>query len=317
MKIVIIGGGSVGLLMAARLALAHEHVQLVTRSEEQAASLRNQPVVLHTLQGEKKEVPIFAQAHSAALPIADLYLLTVKQPDIRSLLPALRGIPSTARVLALQNGLGHQEVLGEVCHPSQIFFAVNTEGARRLSPREVVHTGRGLLRIGPPYARQKRDRIIEAFVQLASQAGMEALYVEETSSYLWRKVLANAVINPLTGIFEITNGELLDSPITLKTMRMLFDEAKRVAETQGEKITEADWQDILTICRNTSRNYSSMLQDLKNNRQTEIDAINGYIARIGRQMEVSVPMNDTVRRVIQLKSSLQLQRGEAKDGVIQ
>lgn len=313
MQIAVVGGGSVGMLVAARLSLVHHDIELITRSEEQAKRIQQEQITVETLAGNKIKMSISARAFENTLPPADLYLLTVKQPDLPRILPALQGIPDSARIVAFQNGLGHQEILENTLHPEQIFYAVNTEGARRLSASEVVYTGRGILRIGPLHPLNEKDRLVEKLVQLAGKAGMDAHYVEETSSLLWRKVLANAVINPLTTIFEISNGELLESDVTLGTMRRLFEEAQSVAESQGQIITEADWQDILGICRNTSRNYSSMLQDLWNNKQTEIDSINGYISQLGQSMNSNAPMNEAVRRVIRLKTSLRLQRGVAKD----
>ncbi|NGQ93701.1 2-dehydropantoate 2-reductase [Brevibacillus sp. SYP-B805] len=304
MRIVIIGGGSVGLLLAARLKLGGAWVHVVTRSAEQADRLQKEGLLLHRLDGSSMPVPMEASPASSPLPEADLYLLAVKQTDLADLLPALSRIAGSARVLALQNGMGHGERLAEVIAPDQLYLGVNTEGARRLSPVAVEHTGTGVLRIGPWRSRKEKDDLVERFVELLRRSGIAAEYWEEIGVVLWRKLLINALINPLTALFEVPNGFLLQVPDILQMMRQLFDEASAVANRAGQKIPEESWQEILTICRNTSRNTSSMLQDLRSGKQTEIEAINGYIVNTGKKYGISTPKHETLRQLIRLKEQM-------------
>lgn len=308
---VVIGGGSVGLLYAARFLLNGQSVELVTRSREQAALLGERGLSLYTLDGRRETVAVNASPIEDGLPAGDLYLLAVKQTAIAELLPLLRQLPRSARVLALQNGMGHHERLAEALAPEQRFYAINTEGARRLSPTDVEHTGTGLLRVGPWTAEPVRDPLIAAFVAWANRCGIRAEYVDAVEPYAWRKLLANALINPLTALFEIPNGMLLDSPHTLRLMRELFDEASAVANRCGQKIDEADWQEIVSICRNTSRNLSSMLQDIRRHNRTEVDAINGYLVEKGKRTGTPVPLHETLLRAVLLKSGMETAKGEA------
>jgi 2-dehydropantoate 2-reductase len=313
MKMVVIGGGSVGMLLAARLTLGGGNVKLITRGEGQALQLSKKGLTLHMIDGTRRTVSIEASAYHHPLPAADFYLLAVKQPDIASVLPSLRTISPQGKVVALQNGIGHHERLAEALHGDQLFFAVNTEGARRLSETEVEHTGHGCLRIGPWQKQRQTDQLLADFIRFANASGVPAEYAEETCSLIWRKVIVNGVVNPLTALFEVANGRLLDSPVTISTMRRLFAEAAAVANAAGQKIDETDWQELVTICRNTSRNHSSMLQDFWHGRPTEIEAINGYLVKKGKELGVSTPWNETVRKTVLLKTSLRLLKGEACD----
>lgn len=304
MRIVVIGGGSVGLLLAGRLRLGGYRVQLVTRSKGQAIALRQNGLMIRTMDGILQQVGMEATALTDGLPVAKLYLLAVKQPDLPTVLPALSQLSGTARVIALQNGMGHGEALEEILSPDSLFFAVNTEGSRRLSTWEVEQTGRGLLRIGPFLKRPLTDAVIKAFVRAANSSDIQAVYVDEMNLFMWRKLLANALINPLTALFDVRNGVLTLSSVTLRLMRQLFDEASRVAERCGQEINESDWQEILTICQNTSQNYSSMVQDLRNGKQTEIESINGYLVKMGKKVSVSTPLHETLRQAILLKEQI-------------
>lgn len=314
MRAVIVGGGSVGLLMAARLQLGGVAVHLLTRSEEQAEQIRSSKVTLHQLKGPVLTVPLLASSVEGKWPLADVYLLAVKQTQLGSIVTKLQQLPETTRVIALQNGMGHREALGLSVSADRLYFGVNTEGARRISPIEVVHTGQGNVRIGPWTVHETVDPIIQTFVDRARRAGIPAEYAEETSSLLWRKLAANTVINPLTAIAELRNGQLLKIPTMLQLMRTVFEEVRMVANASGHKLEEPDWQDILAICRSTSQNYSSMLQDLLNNKETEIDSINGYIVEKARELNLKTPMNETLYRAVLLKSGLRRSKGATFDG---
>jgi len=304
LQTVIVGGGSVGLLYAARLALAGETVTVVTRSSLQANQLSQNGITCTGLDGSTRVVPVLASPIERGLPQGNLYLLTVKQTDLPGLLPAIRQVNSSARVIALQNGMGHQELLSGVLSEEQIFFAINTEGARRLSGTEVVHTGSGILRVGAWENGSDMDPVISSFMKWASCAGIHSVFEKSMKPYAWRKLMANALINPLTALFEVPNGALLENPHTEKLMRELFTEASAVAEYAGQKMEEADWQEIVTICRNTSRNLSSMLQDVKRHKQTEVESINGYIVKQGQRANLPTPLHETLLRVITLKTSM-------------
>ncbi|EMT54512.1 MULTISPECIES: ketopantoate reductase family protein [Brevibacillus] len=311
LHLVVIGGGSVGLLYASRLLLSGQSVTLVTRTREQAQLLTQAGVTLRQLDGTMQKASIRSNPMEDGLPQGDLYLLAVKQSDLDAILPDLRHLSAASRVLALQNGMGHYEKLTQVLESRQCFFASNTEGARRLSPVEVEHTGTGLLRIGPWTEQDERDPICNAFVELANRCGFQAVYEDTIKPFAWRKLLANALINPLTALFEMPNGMLLESPHTVTFMKELFWEAAAVAERCGEKIEERDWQEVVKICRNTSRNISSMLQDIRRRNHTEVNAINGYLVQKGRETGIPVPMHETLLRAVLLKTDMVKGKGEA------
>ncbi len=304
MRIVIVGGGSVGLLYAARLQHMNQQVHIVTRTAEQAERLRSEGLHLHDLQGIKASIEIAATVSAHHLPQAEVYLITVKQTDLPGILPMLRSIPAASIVIAMQNGMGHGEQLSKFASDDQLYLAVNTEGARRISPVEVEHTGAGKLRIGPWKQGLAQNQRIEELLALLSGSGIQTEYVPDVERILWDKLIANALINPLTAIHDVPNGMLLQSPELVGMMRQLFAEAAVVAAKCGQKFNETTWQEIVTICRNTSRNTSSMLQDLQNGKETEIEAITGYIVQKGKEHGISTPRHETMRQVIRLKEQM-------------
>ena len=298
------------MLYAARLAKSGVSTVVVTRTWLQAEQLERRGITLRQLDGSKLQIPVEARPVEQGLPAADLYLVTVKQTDLPGLLPALRTAASDgARFLALQNGMGHQELLASVLPEPQSFFGIHSEGARRLTATEVAHTGTGTLRVGPWRKKANLDPLIAAFADAANNAGFHVSCVAEVEPFAWRKLLANSLINPLTAIFDVPNGALLENSHTVRLMRELFEEAAAVARNFGQKMEESDWQEIGIICRNTSRNLSSMLQDIKRQRRTEVEAINGYIVKKGKEAGIPTPLHECLLRVILLKTSMVSEKG--------
>lgn len=304
MKVVVIGGGSVGLLWTARLRQEGMDVLLLTRTPEQAEWLRESGLTLITRDNREMSVTVDARVMVPSLPEADLYLLCVKQVALPHLLPSFRSLPSHARVVCMQNGMGQDELLQEAVKAEQIFLAVNTEGARRLSPTSVKHTGEGTLSVGPAVGQSEEDPLVAQWVEKLRSAGWPVFYQKEIRPLLWRKLVANALINPLTALLEIPNGVLAERKELQPLMRQLFEEAVLIAEAEGIKMDEETWQEIFSICRNTSTNLSSMLQDLLNGKSTEIESINGYLVRKGKRHGMTAPTHELVRRLIRCKSSL-------------
>jgi 2-dehydropantoate 2-reductase len=98
---------------------------------------------------------------------------------------------------------------------------------------------------------------------------------------LSEKLLVNAAINPVTALFKVENGMLLENPHYLNMMEFLFEESIQVLGLQKQK--ERLLEDLYRVCRNTKNNRSSMLRDIDSGRKTEIDSISGYILRLGKQ----------------------------------
>ncbi|MFD2612788.1 ketopantoate reductase family protein [Paenibacillus gansuensis] len=307
MQITIVGAGSIGLLLAARFSLAGHAVLLVTRTAEQAQLVNARGLAFTDAGGTAALARVRAASFAApgaagpSGPAApDWLFLTVKQKDLhhREFLAQLRGFagPST-RLLCFQNGVGHMEALAAVFPPHLLYAAVTTEGARRTSPCAVTHTGRGLTEIGrldAAPAGMPEKKLPEAF----AEAGFTARLSNEMVSVIYQKLLINAVINPLTAIARITNGELPAREASLSLMRDLFEEGIQVMSAEGISLPAGLWERILEVCNKTAANRSSMLQDLEAGRTTEIDWINGSLIQLAQRHGIQLQVHKTVCRMV-------------------
>lgn len=322
MRIEVIGGGSIGLLYGARLAEAGAEVTIWTRSKEQAEQLRMQGILLQELNGvSNRIVPVksnWTERFAGKFMDTDGHpresfrwiLLTVKQTDINDrLLDQLNAFAASltdesAAVVCLQNGIGHLERIKKKLPDTPLFAAVTTEGAKRIDGRTVQHTGKGQLWLGEWSGNKcNRDEALEVsqkmLISLLQSAGFTSFLSNDMENRIFVKLLINAVINPLTAIFDVTNGELPLHPSRESLMRALYTETELILKEAGMTMTHDGWQQIIEVCRQTSGNVSSMLSDVRAGRATEIDAINGGIARLAEQYDRPAPMNRAVTALIQ------------------
>ncbi|RKN86911.1 ketopantoate reductase family protein [Paenibacillus ginsengarvi] len=309
MNIICIGAGAIGMLVTARLALAGANVLLVTHSEEQALLLNSGG--LNLLEGPTdnpvsvKAISYGQLAANGGTGQADWVLLTVKQKHIT---PPLLDIVSRiagdeGHVLCFQNGIGHVERISRHVSAERIFLAVTTEGARKLGPNKVAHTGAGTTWIGPAAPKpkfltemgQNRQNLI---VHSLRQGGFQVLPSNQMNELVWNKLLINSVINPLTALLRIRNGELPAAGERIELMRLLLNEGISVAKGLGIRVRDDVWEQVLDVCRNTANNHSSMLQDVQAGRSTEIEWINGAIVKQGYLLHIQVPVSETICRLI-------------------
>jgi len=319
MRVWIVGGGSIGLLYAAHLQAAGVDTVLVTRSEEQATAIAEAGITVATQDGQQHvachtmtigQMAVAFEDEELAAP--DWILLTMKQYGITS--DVLRKLGSICRsesqvnVLAMQNGIGHLELLSEVVPISRLFAAVVSEGAIRTSPTSVDHTGSGVTRLGMVEAgeevRADRGVYLKQLQKVLQCAGFRCDLSNHLKDDIWHKLIINSIINPLTAILEIRNGVLLQHDSSLLVMRRLFDEALTVALHHGVNADGTLWDHVLDVCRKTARNRSSTWQDMLAGRPTELKWMNGAIVQAADRLGIKVPTHEMILQLMQTKEEI-------------
>jgi 2-dehydropantoate 2-reductase len=155
----------------------------------------------------------------------------------------------------------------------------------------------------PDQADAGRTRAASAWAQRLDAAGVPSRATPTLLAELWAKVLYNAALNPLGALLGVPYGRLAAETATREIMDAVLDETFAVATACGVRLA---WPDAAAYRRDfydrlvpsTAGHRSSMLQDLERGRPTEIDAINGYVASRGRRLEMAVPVNETLTRLI-------------------
>lgn len=298
MNIHVIGAGAIGKLLAAKLAPLQPEIKLklVTHHRTQAEAINRSGLVLQR-EGRDTTRAIRAlswpeyEAVEADLP-ADAVFLAVKQQHLRAaMLDTVSGkLGPGGIVVAWMNGIGHETLLSVAPGSARSALAITSEAALSPGPATVAHTGTGrttlgLLQDGLPMAADTLREVGKCLMQ----AGFATRLSNDIGTEAWNKLVINAVINPLTAIYGISNGDLLTSPHLRRKMRLLFQEARAVAASAGVNVDNALWDQLLEVCRRTARNRSSMLQDVAAGRKTEVDWINGSLIRAAERYGLDVP----------------------------
>ncbi len=298
MKIGIIGPGALGCLFASRLFLAaneQNEILLIDHNPDRAAMLNDQGIFYES-DDVKQQLAIPLRSTPAEMGHLDVLFFCVKSHDLeQSLIFAGPLISSTTLLIFLQNGIKHLQYDTREDIPGIPVFATSSEGATRLAPGHIKHAGKGETYLG--FLSQHQQTDVERLKQLANilqQGEINSRVSNDILSRIWAKLFVNVGINGLTAIFNITNGEILTSPALLDKMKGLVKEAEQVALASGVTIKEDPVKVTLTVCKNTAQNISSMLQDIRNHRPTEIDAINGAISVLGHKKNIATPLNNNI-----------------------
>ncbi|MDQ0493075.1 MULTISPECIES: ketopantoate reductase family protein [Paenibacillus] len=309
----IIGAGSLGLLFAGRLASSGTEVRLWTRTLEQARMIACEGITVFDkkgrtavhVPGDRLQVAPLADwqrlnSHTAVQWI----LLMTKQGGVDEVLKQILPVAKTERatgIVCLQNGIGHIERIRRAWPEAVLYPAVTTEGAKRQGAASVVHAGAGITEIGWPEEQEKaQDRNFKQYVlNRLLAAGFDVCLSKEIENGMYRKLLINAVINPLTAIWRIRNGELLSDPVRLHMMRKLYDEGIQVYEAHGIHWESGWWDQIMNVCQATAENHSSMLADVLAQSMTEVASINGQLVQMAELAGVTAPTHEVLWQLIE------------------
>lgn len=289
MKVAVVGSGAMGCLFAARFVQSGASVTLVDYRPERAARLQKNGI---TLEDGGEPFVAHPEVCTRAPEGMDLTLVLVKAYSTGGV-----ELPQTGPVLTLQNGLGNVEILCGNAGSARVLAGTTSEGATLLGEGHVRHAGRGLTVLGSWTSCSAK-----AAHTLLEGAGFAVEITEVPGQRIWEKTAINAGINPLTALLGVPNGRLLEIREARQLMRDLVVEAAKVAGTEGYRFSISLVELAEDICRNTSENISSMLQDVRAGKRTEIDAISGEVLQ--RALLASLPAPRT-RVVWQLVKSLE------------
>lgn len=119
---------------------------------------------------------------------------------------------------------------------------------------------------------------------------------------IWEKAIINSCINPLTAILDIKNGEILEHDALLSIAEKTCMESIRIAQGRGIPVEEEKLlKNLREVLRNTSDNLSSMVQSLRKGKRTEIDSINGCIAKFGKEIGAKTELNDLLIKLVKIR----------------
>jgi len=294
----VIGPGAVGLLWAVRLARAGAEVSILDHRPERAAQLNAEGIRLEDGQGETHLLIPASADPGQALAGADLALVCVKAYHTQTVAQTLAAhLPAAARALTLQNGAGNVEALVEALGPARVLGGITSEGATLLGPQRVRHAGQGQTHLGP--ALGEPDAFCQELAALFNRAGFACQAAQGVQNLIWTKLAVNVGINALTAILGVPNGRLLELPAAGELMAGAVAEALAVGAALDVGFLHQDMPAaVREVARRTAQNISSMLQDVRARRRTEVEFINGYVVEAGKGLGLACPVNRTLTSLV-------------------
>lgn len=281
---------------------------MLTRTSAQAQRLNLEGAAL--LEGDQTfivrlQADVLSDRRVTASP-GDWIWLTVKQTHMDdSFIDGVAKLAGQgASVLSLQNGIGHMPRLRAALPRNPLYAAITTEGALKVDARTIRYTGKGEIAFGTndseilPNKTEAEELSQKMLLHALQSAGIKASLSNEMDNRTYTKLLINAVINPLTALYGVKNGELPKDPLRMTMMAALHDECLTILTAAGMLDDGEAWQRLLMVCEHTASNESSMLKDVREGRSTEIDWINGGIATLAQRMKMPSPLNDAVTIII-------------------
>jgi 2-dehydropantoate 2-reductase len=278
----IIGLGSIGCLIASQIPKS-VHCFALLRNEEKKINFvihderQSSSYELVAWQGEPLDVIIICCKASQCISALDQWKKAIN--------------PNTQLVI-FQNGFGQQDLVHQLFPNNALFAASTTEGANRTNRYNIRHAGIGITQWGHyagPYQPLK--------LKITQLTGKHVKH-KNIKQVLLEKLAINAVINPLTVKYNCTNGELLTAPAAFNDFEKLCAETQSLFTQMGWLLSFNLFTRAQQVAKLTQYNISSMLQDVRNQQQTEIDFINGHLINSANNNGFSLPINQELVKQI-------------------
>ncbi len=284
--VIVLGAGSIGSVYGALLS-QNNPVTLIGRPAHMNA-IRDKG--LH-IEGDKAGTYQMATATKiSTIPPKSLLLVTVKAHQLKAALSPIRSlIQKDTVILLLQNGLGIEAVAHKIlASKSHLIRGIVAFGAELLEP------GRIHVRLG--FTLLDSDDLSKEILQFLNNSGIQGINSENFQTDIWRKAAINCVANPLSAILRAPTKELV-SPILASIRQKIIEECIEVGKAEGVEIDLSLLQ-IMETQFPSFENRTSMLQDIRHGRKTEINFLNGKIVELGKHHKIATPVNETITQLV-------------------
>ena len=296
-KIAVVGAGAVGGYFGGLLARAGAPVIFIGRQSFVDAVKQN-GLFLDTVQFQER-VKVEASADLAAARGAEIVLFCVKTTDTAETARQLaRVVAPNAVIISMQNGADNAEQIesasGLKALPAAVYVAASIP-----APGTVKHVGRGDIVLGP------QNEITERVAAVFTRANIPCRISENLAGELWTKLLWNCALNAMSALGKVTYGEILASADARQLLENTVYEVIAVAKAAGIKL--AGFEDpkvalatAYKIAEQMAATRSSTAQDMMRGKKTELDSLNGFIVRSGKELNIPVPVNHALFTLVKL-----------------
>jgi len=296
-KVAVVGAGAVGGYFGGLLARAGAPVTMIGRPQFVEAVAKH-GLFLDTLHFQES-LSVSASTEIQAVRGAEIVLFCVKTTDNAATARAIAPLLAPgALVLSMQNGVDNVEQIRAASAidalPSVVYVAASVP-----EPGRVKHAGRGDLVVGPENEKTKR------IAALFSRANVPCRISENIEGELWTKLIWNCALNAVSALGHAKYGQIAASSDAWKVVESAVYEVLAVARAAkihppGLEDPKAALAGALKIATQMAAALSSTAQDMNRGKRTEIDSLNGYVARRGTELGVPTPVNQALYALTKL-----------------
>jgi 2-dehydropantoate 2-reductase len=303
----VMGAGAVGCYFGGMLAAAGVPVTLIGRAQH-VGPINRDGLFIDSINFQRR-IRCAATTDVGAIRSADIVLFCVKtvgtEEAAESIAPHLG---DTAVVVSMQNGVDNVEQMraaGLDPVAASVYVAAAMTG-----PGCVKHSGRGDLIIGDLPGRAgkpARKPTLDFVAAVFSRAGVPCRVSDDIAMDLWTKLIMNCAYNPISALARARYKQIVQNSLTRGVMLQVVDEVVAVARAAGVRLEQSSLVPaVLSLGESMANALSSTAQDLARGKRTEIDSLNGYVARRGAELGVPTPVNQTLHGLVKLLEELQI-----------
>ena len=289
----ILGSGAIGSIWASKLNSLNLDITLIFRDEERLGNFATAGNLL-SVRSDNGMDQFHCQATTAnqlTTPIQNLIVATKAFDAISAITCLSNWLSPESKIVVMINGYGVQQELQSKFPQLNFTFASTTDGGYKTGEFETVWAGQGKTLVGSIKCTAKTPKEWETLPHIEA--------TEEIDLILWRKLAINSCINPLTVKYNCRNGELLDIPAAMADMSIVASEFEAISIATQKHLFDTPLLDqAKLVARTTKENISSMLQDIRAGRRTEIQQITGALCDLAEQSGIAVPHNQALLKLI-------------------
>ncbi len=303
MFIYIAGAGAMGCRFGYQLQKSGNEVVLLDSWQAHIDAIKAHG--LHIVGDQDEVVPMTIMRPEEAHKQAEFIILFTKAMQLQDMLEKIKPVigPET-KVLCLLNGLGHEDVISKYIKHENIMMGVTVWTAGLKGPGEAILQGKGTINLQSFAAAG--ESAVQDIVDTMNAAGLNVIYDNDVVPSIWRKACVNGTMNSTCALTDATIGQFFASEAAIRIVKTIIHEFVLVGTAEGVKLNEQEIVDyVMHTAEIAARHYPSMHQDLiQNHRLTEIDYINGAVARKGAKLGIATPYCQMITDLIHAKESI-------------
>ena len=287
------GTGGLGGYIGGRLAQSGQDVSFIARGA-QLQTIQQYGLHVKTVQDEFHVHPAQATNHPSEVGPVDLIILIVKAYDVVEAIESMRPMigPQTS-IIPVLNGIEHIQILGDKVRKEHVLGGRTYTTAHLVSPGVVERQGtHGELEFGELVGDATART--EALQEVLGIEGLKGTVVPDITKNMWEKFAIMCGV----AMFSVIRGDaelLRSTPEALEVTWQAASEGIAVAQAKGIALEPSLVDALKGMVTNAPPDTKpSMLVDLEKGKRIEVEALNGSLSRLGKEVGVPTPVNDFI-----------------------